>query len=80
MKIEHGGPMAEFQDYKVRKVIKDLFGCTDELQAQLAATREQCKQIEEVMIAIRKNRFCAKNYVLPKCPYGRDAAANDSNL
>ena len=78
--MERGGAMVGFQDYKVRKVIKDLFSCTDELQAQLAATREQCKQIEEVMIAIRQNRFCAKDHVIPKCPYGRDQAANDSNL
>jgi len=71
------GSMVHLQDYKFRKVIKDLFSCTDELQAQLAQTREQCRQIEEVMRAIRKNRFAAKNYVLPKCPYGRDQAAND---
>ncbi len=69
--------MTNFQDYKFRKVIKDLFLCSDELQLQLANTREQCRQIEDVMKAIRQNRFTAKNYVLPKCPYGRDKAAND---
>lgn len=69
--------MTNLQDYKFRKVMKELFSCTDDLQAQLAETRLQCKQIEEVMIAIRENRMTAKNYVLPKCPYGRDKAAND---
>ncbi|MEY8203922.1 MAG: hypothetical protein RPR40_02510 [Bermanella sp.] len=69
--------MVHLQDYKFGKVIKDLFSCTDELQAQLAQTREQCQQIEEVMRAIRNNRLAAKNYVLPRCPYGRDQAAND---
>ena len=69
--------MANIQDYKFRKVMKELLSCTDELQAQLAETRQQCQQIEEVMIAIRKNRMTAKNHVLPKCPFGRDKAAND---
>ncbi len=69
--------MVHLQDYKFRKVIKDLFSCTQELQSQLAQTREQCKQIEETMRAIRENRFTAKNYVIPNCPYGRDKAAND---
>lgn len=69
--------MINFQDYKFRKVMKQLFCCTDDLQAQLAQTREQCRQIEEIMIAIRKDRFCAKNHVVPKVPYGRDKAAND---
>lgn len=69
--------MTDIRDYKFRKVINDLFSCTDDLQAQLKQTRDQCKQIEEVMIAIRENRMTAKNYVLPKCPYGRDKAAND---
>ncbi len=70
--------MIHLNDYKFRKVIKGLFTCTEDLQAQLAQTREQCRQIEEVMIAIRQNKLCAKNHVLPKCPYGRDQAANDS--
>lgn len=70
--------MANIQNYKFRKVMKELFSCTDQLQAQLAETRLQCKQIEEVMIAIRENRMTAKNHVMPKCPYGRDKAANDS--
>lgn len=69
--------MTHIHHYKFRKVIKELFSCTDDLQAQLEQTRQQCKQIEEVMIAIRENRMTAKNYVLPKCPYGRDKAAND---
>lgn len=69
--------MTHIHQYKFRKVIKDLFSCADDLQAQLEQTRLQCKQIEEVMIAIRENRMTAKNYVLPKCPYGRDKAAND---
>jgi hypothetical protein len=69
--------MANIQNYKFRKVMKELFSCTDELQAQLAETRLQCRQIEEVMIAIRQNKMTAKNHVLPKCPYGRDKAAND---
>lgn len=70
--------MANIQDFKFRKVMKELFSCTDQLQAQLAETRLQCKQIEEVMIAIRENRMTAKNHVMPKCPYGRDKAANES--
>jgi hypothetical protein len=69
--------MANIQNYKFRKVMKELFSCTDELQAQLAETRLQCRQIEEVMIAIRQNKMTAKNHVLPKCPYGREKAAND---
>ncbi len=69
--------MESFQDHKFRKVMKELFSCTDELQAQLAETRLQCRQIEEVMIAIRENKLTAKNRVLPRCPYGRDKAAND---
>lgn len=69
--------MENFQDHKFRKVMKELFSCTNELQAQLAETRLQCRQIEEVMIAIRKNKATAKNHILPKCPYGRDKAAND---
>jgi hypothetical protein len=69
--------MANIQDYKFRKVMKELFTCTDELQAQLAETRIQCKQIQEVMIAIRENKMTAKNHILPKCPCGRDKAAND---
>lgn len=72
-----GDSMEHIQDHKFRRVMKDLFSCTDELQAQLAETRHQCKQIEEVMIAIRENRMTAKNHILPKCPYGRDKAAND---
>jgi hypothetical protein len=69
--------MVDLQDYKFHKVIRGLFSCTQELQAQLAQTREQCEQIEQVMRAIRKNSFTAKNHVLPNCPYGRDKAAND---
>ena len=57
--------MANIQDYKFRKVMKELFTCTHELQTQLAETRLQCQQIEEVMIAIRENRMTAKNYVIP---------------
>lgn len=71
------GAMANIQDYKFRKVMKELFTCTHELQTQLAETRLQCQQIEEVMIAIRENRMTAKNYVIPKSPYPRDKAAND---
>jgi hypothetical protein len=69
--------MTHLQQYKFQQVIKGLFSCTDELQAQLAQTRLQCQQIEEVMIAIRHNPSIARNHVLPKCPYGRDQAAND---
>jgi hypothetical protein len=75
--LEGEGILANIQDYKFRKVMKELFSCTDELQAQLAETRLQCKQIEEVMIAIRENKMTAKNYVMPKYPYKRDKAAND---
>lgn len=70
--------MTHLNHYKFRKVLKDLFSCTESLQAQLQETRDQCKQIEEVMVAIRENRMTAKNYVLPRCPYPRDKAANDT--
>lgn len=68
--------MTHLHAYKFGKVIKDLFACADDLQLQLAATRKQCEQISEVMIAIRQNRMTAKNHVLP-IGQPRDQAAND---
>lgn len=68
--------MTDLPAYRFRKVIKDLFSCADDLQLQLAATRAQCEQISEVMIAIRQNRMCARNYILP-ISQPRDQAAND---
>lgn len=69
--------MTHIHAYKLRSLIKGLLKDSNKLQQQLAETREQCKQIEEVMQAIRKNSFTAKNHVMPRCPYGRDKAAND---
>jgi len=70
--------MNDFQNHKFRKVLKDLFATADELQAQMADTRAHCKQIEEVMIAIRKNYPAAsRSRVLPKFPLVADEAAND---
>lgn len=68
--------MTQLHAYRFRKVIKDLFSCADDLQLQLAATRAQCEQISEVMIAIRHNPMCARNLVLP-IRQSRDKAAND---
>lgn len=68
--------MTHLHAYKFQRVIKDLFACADDLQLQLAATRAQCQQISEVMIAIRQDHRCARNYVLP-ISQPRDKAAND---
>lgn len=70
--------MNEFQDHRFRKVLKELFATADELQAQMADTRAHCKQIEEVMIAIRQNYPSAsRTRVLPKYPLVAEEAAND---
>jgi len=68
--------MTHLHAYKFQKVIKELFACADDLQLQLAATRAQCEQISEVMIAIRQDHKRARNHVLP-VSHVRDQAAND---
>ena len=71
--------MNEIQNHRFRKVLKDLFATADELQEQMADTRAHCKQIEEVMIAIRQNYpKTARTRVLPKFPLLAEDAANDS--
>lgn len=68
--------MTHLHAHKFNKVIKDLFTCADDLQIQLAATRKQCEEISQVMIAIRQNRMTAKNHILA-LGQPRDQAAND---
>ena len=70
--------MNDFQDHRFKKVLKELFATADELQNQMADTRAHCKQIEEVMIAIRQNYpKAAKSRVLPNYPLVAEEAAND---
>ena len=68
--------MTHIHAYKFNKVMKDLLACADDLQLQLAATRAQCEQITEVMIAIRQDHKRARNHVLPISQI-RSQAAND---
>ncbi len=69
--------MNEFQTYRFRKVLKDLFACAEELTEQLDQTRRHCKEIEEVMRAIRQNSRAVRQYPLPKYPHVKSHAAND---
>ncbi|WP_396587005.1 hypothetical protein [Bermanella sp. R86510] len=70
--------MTHIHEYQLRRLVNGLLKDSTKLKQHLAETREQCKQIQDVMIAIRENRFTAKNHVLPRCPHGRDKAANDA--